>query len=1014
MRFIGVNTTTPVDTHVVATGTGTAVSSGPLTTTASNEILFGGAQIDNAPVVAANPPAFTLPFSGVSTPIGYLSAPTVGSYTFNVTAATSKPWSAIEIALKPQTQTITLLGSGTVTPRQPGFDSTQINNTSAEFPYNGFNAAPNTTLGAIEWDVPWSLMVHVDRLNWNRTGKLVLASKGDISLTSTGNWWELYLQMSGLASQLCFMRNGSGLGVNGTGALQVQNGICTKAGTYDAMPNGFNYNIIVTDNGTGSPSSAFTLSIDGLNGTQIPETNQGANHFGYATLTATGGTGYANSTPFISSGGGTNCSVTGTITAASGVMTGETFTTNYGCTSTPTIATIFSVTSALSMGNSCAVSLTSTSVSCSVTSVTAGSALIIATPPTVTNVTDTNGTPLLLAGTPGGDGPIWYEANVAAGTHTLTFTASASGNYSLQAVEVKGAAASSPIDVAAYGSGSGTAVSAGPLTTTAVSEFLLGFLQNTSGGGSGWNFPYPPYPSPAFTLCQVPGDAYNCATLQAPTIGNYTLSTVQSGSGSWLSQLVAIKPLITSYAPTGIGGTITPGLGGASMNSTAYPLLVPGYVSAGTYYGIDGTDSTQTPTYVDEAAIFPGVLNQTQIQSLFYQTKFYQGIANTATPKPVMVIDEDGFGDSDDVYCVQMGIGLHKAGLVTLAGVVSEDGAGSVAAAWRQMLDSAGLNNVPVSIPFPLPGTNVNPTALVTAYNASTPQTTGAYENSTTMYRTIFAQYPTTPIDIVMGAAPWADMAAFMQSPADSISALTGLQMIAQNGANGGVMYGQGALWDTTVNGAYVVAHNQSMPIIWIGGTPMNGGPGPLSTRTSNDLLWTWFNYEGTDVRQCYDCLMPEAAVSSLFTFGVPVTYSGGTGYANSTPFTLSGGGPNCKGSGFMTASGGIPNGIEFNWGATAVGVYSGIGSGCTSTPTVNLIGSIGAGVTLTATPNPCGQWTVNIGVSAAFSTATCANQYVVPGTFNTTQSPGPSGQVMTWFINSLVDPNPVGTPRAQ
>ncbi len=278
-----------------------------------------------------------------------------------------------------------------------------------------------------------------------------------------------------------------------------------------------------------------------------------------------------------------------------------------------------------------------------------------------------------------------------------------------------------------------------------------------------------------------------------------------------------------------------------------------------------------------------------------------------------------------------------------------------------------------------------------------------AYESSTTMYRTIFAQYPTTPIKVVLGAPNWLGLADFMQSPADDISPLTGLQLVAQNGANGGAAYGQGYLWDTSANAAFIVENNQSMPIIWIGGTPMNAGPGVLSTRASNDPTFLFANYVGTDIRHCYDCLMVESAVSSLFDFGVQVTYSGGVRYANSTPFTLSGGGPHCQGSGFMTASGGVPNGILFSWGQSAVGSYSGIGSGCTSAPTVNLIGAIGTGVTLTATPSPCGQITISGGVSS-FGTTSCANQYISPGTFNTNQSPA-SGAVMTWFINSLVDP---------
>jgi hypothetical protein len=441
------------------------------------------------------------------------------------------------------------------------------------------------------------------------------------------------------------------------------------------------------------------------------------------------------------------------------------------------------------------------------------------------------------------------------------------------------------------------------------------------------------------------------------------------------------------------------------MNSTTYPLMVPGYVSGGTYYGVAGTTSTQNPTYIDEFAIFPGNLNQTQLQTLFYQTKFYQGIVNMSTLKPVVIVDDDTYDDMDNEFTLEMAVGLHKAGLITLAGVVVDSNAAGSATGWRQMLDYAGLQDVPVSIPTGYPSGDPPPTSILTAYDPSTPTTFAAYESSTTMYRTIFAEYPTTPIKVLLGAPNWLGFADFMQSPADDISPLTGLQLVAQNGANGGAAYGQGYLWDSSPNGAYIVANNQTMPIIWVGGTPMVAGPGVLSTRASNDPMYLFANYIGTDIRQCYDCLMMESAVSSLFTFGVQVTYSGGTGYADSNPFTLSGGGPYCQGSGVMTASGGVPNGIQFSWGQSAVGVYSGIGSGCTSTPTVNLIGATGTGVTLTATPSPCGQITISGGVPN-FGTAICASQYLSPGTYNTNQSPV-SGEVMTWFINSLVNPIP-------
>ena len=691
-------------------------------------------------------------------------------------------------------------GGGTVTPLQAGFDNTTPKNASAGFAWNAWNAAPSPRLADIEWDTPWTMMIQVDQLNWNRTGTLVLASKGDISSNSS-SWWKLTLGMYGGWSQLCFTRFGIGA------AYYAENGVCT--GYIDAMPNGFNYNIVVEDNGGGSGSS-LSLYINGLEvqsgaNPQIPGgafSDSYAHGFGYVNLSVSGGTGYADRTPFTSTGGGPNCTVTGFMFASSGV----------------------------------------------------------------------------------------------------------------------------------------------------------------------------------------------------PYNGNWSPNgTSDSGCTS--------APTITLTSPSGSGALITTALGGTSMNSTTYPLMVPGYLSGGTNYGIAGTNSTQNSTYVDEFAIFPGNLNQVQLQSLFYQTKFYQGIVNTVTPKPVVIVDDDTYDDMDNEFTLEMAVGLHKAGLITLAGVVVDSNAPGSAAGWRQMLDYAGLQDVPVSVPPGYPSGDPPPSSILLAYDASTPMTLAAYESSTTMYRKIFAEYPTTPIKVVLGAPNWMGFAEFMQSPADDISSLTGLQLVARNGANGGAAYGQGYLWDMSANGEYIVANNQTMPIIWVGGAPMNAGPGVLSTRASNDPMYLFASYVGSDVRTCYDCLMIESAVSSLFDFGVQVTYSGGTNYANSTPFTLSEGGPYCQGSGFMTASGGVPNGIQFSWGQSEASVRSGIGSGCTSTPAVNLIGATGNGVSLRATSVPCGQITVAGGISS-FSTTSCANQFVSGGTFNTSQSPV-SGQVMTWFINSLVDPIP-------
>ena len=141
--------------------------------------------------------------------------------------------------------------------------------------------------------------------------------------------------------------------------------------------------------------------------------------------------------------------------------------------------------------------------------------------------------------------------------------------------------------------------------------------------------------------------------------------------------------------------------------------------------------------------------------------------------------------------------------------------------------------------------------------------------------------------------------------------------------------------------------------------------------------------------------------------------YSGGTGYADRTPFTSTGGGANCAVNGIMTASGGVPNGIETSWGApqpleSPDSVVVGMGSGCTSAPTLVLTGPTGTGVTLTAYPTTvCGTGTVS-GTTYSFTSATCSNQYFVP--FTQWANVG-MPLIYNWFLNALSDPPTNGRP---
>ena len=755
--------------------------------------------------------------------------------------------------------TYTYYNSGTVTPRQPGFDSTLLNNTSAEFPWNGWSAAPNNTLGAIEWNTPWSMMVQVDRLNWNRTGTLVLASKGDLA---SGSSWALYLQMTanampganGQVSQLCFSRTSpaSGSAVYGVAA----NGICTSS-TLEAMPNGFNYNIIVTNSGTGasglySTTSALDIYINGLDKTtNLPETPFTGSYqygFGDVSVTYSGGTGYANTTAFTSSGGGANCNVAGTMDATGGV-------------------------------------------------------------------------------------------------------------------------------------------------------------------------PNQSYPTVSYTF------DYGCTSV----------------------------PTITLTAPTGTGVTLTPTLAGTTMNSTSYPLMVPGYVSNGAYYGIAGATSNQTPTYIDEFAIFPTSLNQTQINDIFYWTKFYQTLANIrpANP-PVVLYDTDGCTDIANADGLEFAIVMHQLGLLKIEGVITSnlgnghdiyDISGPL---FRQMLDQAGLANIPVGVTYPgsgsydstwCTGSNLN------AYNASTLQTSAGFPASTVVARTVLANNPTTPVIIYNGSAPannW--LSAFLQSPADSISSLTGQQLWDRDVANGGAMWWQGppsctatsypnppmvpcaSSWGNAALDAvatqYVWNHLDGMPTYQAESTPQGYGSGLPFTRTAKDPMYLACDVDVILLGNCGRAGWGQYSLASLFssyfTGGVAVSYSGGTGYANLTPFTSTGGGANCVVNGIMTASGGVPNGIETFYGVplpliSVDGLNVGIGSGCTSAPTLVLTSPTGTGVTLTAYPTTvCGTGSVS-GSTFSFSSATCSNQYAVP--FTQWANVG-APYIYNWFLDSLADPPTNGRPR--
>jgi len=564
-----------------------------------------------------------------------------------------------------------------------------------------------------------------------------------------------------------------------------------------------------------------------------------------------------------------------------------------------------------------------------------------------------------------------------------------------------------PYVVALSGSGTGYAASTAFTSTGGGTGCSITGTMASSGG------------VPASVTVISAGALQKCTS--APTI----VLTTPTGTGA----------VLTAVAEPGSGATLTATMTGVSIStaSTA-PLYLAGAWSAGTSSTwsasapmVGSSSNTNEPNILmDQFAMGVGTAaTASLVQSIFYQTKFYQGLLNTIPVVPyTLIYSNDGCSDPDNLAALAVAIASQRIGYVRLAGVEDTEGDGYSNGLFRQMLDQAGLAHIPLSKPSVTQGANIFCTsANLNVYNSATPQTASAYESSLTMYRTVFAANPTTPVFIMMGGS-FQGFSDFMQSAADSISSLTGAQLVAQNATNGGAIYAQGLgccgsyTSDNTllewVAGQYVLAHNGSMPIVWYGGSPQGTGPGIFETRNSKDPLYLAMLSYGSDGRQAYDSLPEASFLSSAFAGGVTIAITGsGTGYANSTAFTSTGGGPNCVVAGTMVSSGGVPASITYP--STSYPTYFGIGSGCTSAPTIVLTAPTGAGAVLTAgalyacgtavITNPGGVPTVTT------SAGTCSNHYFANPTNATASGSVP---LLTWFLNSLIDPPPNGAPRAQ
>jgi len=962
--------------------------------TTAVQTFVGGVNYTAPTVSAGQVFGFWTPNSGCA--IGDDSTEVGGIGRIYVAGASSLPTGANTYASSATTEALTATvtssttdTSGTVIPRQPGFDSKLINNTAAEFPWNGFNIAPNDTLGSsMEWDTPWTLFVQVDRLNWNRSGELVLASKGDSSDSFTNNYWALYLQMSGDVSQLCFARNGAGPNYFSGSASGASNTICTSSTAgYDAMPNGFNYDIMVTDNGTGNSGSALSLYINGLNGTFIPQAVASfPEGFGYVTLTPSGsGTGYANSTAFTSKGGGANCVVAGTMSASNGVPTGISgLSADYGCTSVPTIV----FTSPTGTGETIAAAVSGASM-------------------------QANNEPLLIPGE--------VYAGVSHGITGNTGTSAQAPTY---------------IDEAAI------------FPTTLSQTAIQGIFYWTKFYQTLLNAP-PSNPINVFFDDDGCQDEDNFWALQGviaeQNLGYIRLVGVVQDDTDGLAAATFRQMLDQaglSNVPVGIPPTGAASPGCVASNLTTYnastPLVATAYPTAASVYREALAANPSSPVYIISAGPMTGLANlltssADSISPLTGQQLWNQDAANGAA---VYSQGGDCFFPPRGLPCVG-GIGGNMADDYPSAQIVMEN-KGSMPMYWVSGMPADSgpgplytrTSKDPMFLFSTTYGTDVRPgydslpvVGLVSPYFDGGVQ---AILNGG-----VIGSIP--PIQNGSFAADWVGINAQPMTSGTLSSISLQFQTTPSGSSPLTIGFFSGIPPNLTPVSSFTVTPAANTNVQTFEGGGVNF---PTTSCIAGDYIGAWSptlgpGYGGSSIQSYYiegQTSFPTTTLTYIAGSGIALTATcspvAGSSYANATYFTISGSGStpgNCTGQGIMTASGGVPTGITTLWSGNANGTYYGLGSGCLpdTNPVATFVSPTGTGASITLIPTGfCGADTVTetSGVwSDSFTSATCNGEYILPFTqYANPPNTGGSGDEFTWFLNSLIDPVPRATPRRQ
>lgn len=188
-----------------------------------------------------------------------------------------------------------------------------------------------------------------------------------------------------------------------------------------------------------------------------------------------------------------------------------------------------------------------------ITSTTSGDLIVVnvgqaCTTGTVTSITDGGDTFTQVAGARK-CGTIncvdmWYAANVGSGHTSMTINTATCGVDSVEAVQISGAATSSPLDTAVAGTTGVSANPLGPTITNANSGSILVTGEENSGVGAtavsaGWAVqPTGTFPNGGGMATQIPGDTTGHA------------ATWTAGSASWTCDGASFLPAAAASTAT--------------------------------------------------------------------------------------------------------------------------------------------------------------------------------------------------------------------------------------------------------------------------------------------------------------------------------------------------------------------------------------------------------------------------------------------------------------------------------